>query len=136
MDWEQYLRDRKIKITKARVNVLDILTECDHALTVEDIYELFKLRGLSIDLSTIYRTLEILEDRDIVDKFDLGDGKYNYVIKKGVHKHILQCSLCHKQIEIDCPMLQIEELIRCKTGFTLVEHELKIKGVCEECKKK
>jgi Fur family transcriptional regulator, ferric uptake regulator len=135
MELETYLKKCNIKVTKGRVNILQILLNSEDAVSVDYIYEECKKRGLSIDLSTVYRTMDILEIKNIVDKFNLGEGKYNYKIKKEVHKHTLECSLCHKEVEIDCPMVQIEQLIKNKTGFTLMEHELKIKGICEDCKK-
>lgn len=134
MNLEAYLRKCNIKITKGRLNILHILLNNEDAVSVDYIYEQLRKNGLSTDLSTVYRTMDVLESKNIVDKLDLGDGKYNYKIKKEVHKHTLQCSLCHKEIEIDCPMVQIEQIIKNKTGFTLMEHELKIKGICEECK--
>lgn len=134
MDLETYLKNNNIKVTKGRLNILEILLNSEDALTVDYIYEQCKKRGLSIDLSTVYRTMEMLENKKIVDKFNLGEGKYNYKIRKEAHKHRLECSLCHKEVEIDCPMLQIEEIIKNKTGFTLMEHDLKIKGICDECK--
>jgi Fe2+ or Zn2+ uptake regulation protein len=135
MELEVYLKKCNIKVTRGRLNILHILLNNEDAVSVDYIYEECKRRGLSIDLSTVYRTMEILESKNIVDKFNLGEGKYNYKIKKEVHKHTLECSLCHKEVEIDCPMVQIEQLIKNKTGFTLMEHELKIKGICEDCKK-
>lgn len=135
MELEAYLRKRNIKVTKARLNILEILLCSEDAVSVDYIFEECKKRGLTIDLSTVYRTMEILESSKIVDKFSLGEGRFNYKLKKEVHKHTLECSLCHKEVEIDCPMVQIEQIIKNRTGFTLVEHDLKIKGVCEECKK-
>jgi Fur family ferric uptake transcriptional regulator len=102
---------------------------------VEYIFEHCKEAGKLIDLSTVYRTLDTFESKDLVNKFDLGDGKYNYLLKEKAHKHIIECSCCHKEQEIDCPMVQIEELIKNKTGYTTMQHELKIKGICEDCKK-
>jgi Fe2+ or Zn2+ uptake regulation protein len=135
MDLQAYLKKCNIKVTKGRINILEILLNSEDAASVDYIYEECKRRGLAIDLSTVYRTMEILESKNIVDKFNLGEGKFNYKIKKEVHKHTLECSLCHKEVEIDCPMVQIEQIIKNRTGFTLMEHELKIKGVCEDCKK-
>ncbi|MDU1856116.1 MAG: transcriptional repressor, partial [Clostridium baratii] len=43
--------------------------------------------------------------------------------------------ICHKEVELNCPMIQIEEIINRQTGFTLTEHNLEMKGVCDECKK-
>lgn len=135
MEIQEYLKKCNIKVTKGRLNILNILLNHEDALSVDFIYDECKRRGLSIDLSTIYRTMETLENKNIVDKLSLGDGKFNYKLKKEIHKHTLECSLCHKEVEIDCPMVQIEQIIKNKTGFTLMEHELKIKGICEECKK-
>jgi Fur family transcriptional regulator, ferric uptake regulator len=135
MELEAYLKKCNIKVTKGRLNILEILLSSEDAVSVDYIFEKCKDIGLSIDLSTVYRTMEMLENKNIIDKFNLGEGKYNYKIKKEVHKHTLECSLCHKEVEIDCPMVQIEQIIKNRTGFTLMEHDLKIKGVCEECKK-
>jgi Fur family transcriptional regulator, ferric uptake regulator len=135
MELEAYLRKCNIKVTKGRISILQILLSNEDAVSVDYIFEQCKARGLSIDLSTVYRTMEILEGKNIVDKFNLGEGKYNYKLKKEVHKHTLECSLCHKEVEIDCPMVQIEQIIKNRTGFTLMEHDLRIKGICEDCKK-
>lgn len=91
--------------------------------------------GVDINLSTVYRGVEAFEEKGIIDKFSLKDGRFSYRIKGDEHKHLLQCSVCHKEIEVPCPMKQIEELVQSETGFTLTEHNLIMKGVCEECKK-
>ncbi len=134
MDIEAYLKKSSIKVTKGRLNILQILLNSEDALSVDYIYEQCRKKELPIDLSTVYRTMDMFENKKLVDKFDLGDGKYNYKLKKEIHKHTLECCLCHKEVEIDCPMVQIEQIIKNKTGFTLMEHELKIKGVCDKCK--
>lgn len=138
LEIEQYLKQYGIKITKGRVNVLDIICENDTAVSAEHIFDECRRRGVNIDLSTVYRSLELFECKDIISKFDLGKGKYNYTIKKEDHKHVLQCKLCHKEVEIDCPMQQVQELIKNKTGFVFENEELDIKleGICETCRKK
>lgn len=135
LEIEKYLRQQGIKVTKGRINILDIIDRSAHAVNAEYIFKECKKRNLSIDLSTVYRALELFENKDIVKKFDLGQGKNNYRIRKEHHKHILQCKLCHKEVEIDCPMEQVKELIKDKTGFTFTDKELdlKLEGICEEC---
>ncbi|WP_027626179.1 Fur family transcriptional regulator [Clostridium lundense] len=135
MNIEEFLRNNGIKVTKGRINIIEILQECNSAVTVEYIYEQCKNRNVNLDLSTVYRSLELFNNKDIVDKFDLGHGKYNYIINPDKHKHILECTVCHKEVEIDCPIRQVEELIKNKTGFTISENELdlKLKGICRDC---
>ncbi|MFT5875241.1 MAG: Fur family ferric uptake transcriptional regulator, partial [Clostridium sp.] len=98
------------------------------------IYALLKKDDIKIDLSTVYRTLDLLASKNILNKFDLGNNMYNYTIIKNAHKHIIQCDLCHKEMVIDCPIPQIEEQIKAKTGITLTESHVYLKGICKECK--
>lgn len=138
MNFDGYFKQNNIKKTCARVNILKLLVNADNAVSVESIYEECLKKGVKIDLSTVYRTLELFTSKKIVEKYDFGDGKYSYALRKSDHKHVLECSLCHKEVEIDCPMQQIVETIKNQTGFTLIEPEIqiKIKGVCEECRGK
>ena len=136
MDIKLYLKERNIKVTKGRVFILDMLKKLEAAVSVDYIVEECRKEGVEIDLSTVYRTLELLEIKGILEKFDLGNGKYNYIIKGISHNHTLSCELCHKSVEIDCPMVQIQEIIKNKTGFTLLEHDLKLRGICNDCRAK
>ncbi|MBE6067083.1 MAG: transcriptional repressor [Clostridium lundense] len=136
MIMEKILKEHKIKITQGRLILISILSNSENALSVDEINEQLKNRGESLDLSTIYRNLELFTNKGIINKFDLGDGRYNYVINHEEHKHVLECAVCHKEVEIDCPMQQVEQLIRNKTGFTLTEDthlDLKFQGVCKDC---
>jgi Fur family transcriptional regulator, ferric uptake regulator len=138
MDYEKVFQENHIKKTQGRMCILEVLMENKDALDVESIMMKCIDKGMGIDLSTVYRTLELFCKVKIIEKYDFGHGKYNYSLKKSGHKHVLECNLCHKEIEIDCPMQQIKEAIRNQTGFTLIEPELdtKINGVCRECSKK
>ena len=130
---DKFLRSFGIKITQARIEIFNILKDSSSPIDAEEIFRSCK-EEIKINFSTVYRTLDLFDCKGIVDKFDLGNSKYCYILKKEEHKHLLQCKLCHKEIEIECPMQQIEELIKNKTGFSSIEHELKIEGICEECK--
>ncbi|MBP2033741.1 Fe2+ or Zn2+ uptake regulation protein [Clostridium algifaecis] len=137
-DVERYLRKYNIKVTRPRMNILEILLHSDDAMNAEDILKRCKLKNVNIDLSTIYRTMELFENKKIIKKFDLGLNKSSYGIIRKKHKHIVQCKLCHKQVEIDCPMDEIEEIVKNKTGFVLEEENLNLRlsGICENCRKK
>ncbi|WP_024615197.1 Fur family transcriptional regulator [Clostridium sp. Ade.TY] len=135
MDIQNVLRDKKIKVTKARVEILKVLLNKKDGVTAEEILMVCKAEGVNINLSTVYRTLDSFHEKKIVDKFILEDGVSSYKIHKHNHKHLLECDICHKEVEMPCPIVQIEELIKRQTGFTLTEHNIEIKGICEECKK-
>lgn len=130
-----YLKENNIKITKARKNILEIILCSEEAINANLIYALLKKDDMKIDLSTVYRNLDLLESKKILNKFDLGNNMYNYTLNINAHKHIIKCDLCHKEIVIDCPIPQIEEQIKAKTGITLTESHIYLKGICKECKK-
>ena len=135
MDIISYLKENNIRITKARKSILGIILSSSAAINANLIYELLEKDDIKIDLSTIYRTLDLLESKKILNKFDLGNNMYNYTISNNSHKHIIECDLCHKRMVIDCPIPQIEEQIKAKTGITLTESHVYLKGICRECKK-
>lgn len=135
MEPKEFLKSREIKITNGRLEILNILKNSENSLSAEKIYQIFRDNNVNINLSTIYRTLELFEEKEITEKITLGDGVFSYKLKKKTHRHYLECDICHKEVEIPCPMSQIEEIVQNETGFTLTEHDLVMRGVCKECKK-
>lgn len=135
MNVQNILKDKNMKVTKARMNILTILLNNKDGMTAEEIFDICRESQININLSTVYRTLDTFYEHQIIDKFILEDGVSSYKLHKSTHKYILECDICHKEVEVPCPIGQIEELIKRQTGFTLTEHNIEIKGVCEECKK-
>lgn len=133
---QEIFKEKNIKATKSRIEIYNILNSSIDSISVEYIYNLCKENGLKTNLSTVYRTLDLFYSKDIVYKFDLGEGKYSYSLKRESHKHILKCSICDREIEVSCPMKQVEELLKNQTGFTLTEHFLVLKGICDNCNKR
>lgn len=133
MQNEELLKKYNMKITKARLTILQIFRQSTNSISAEEIYDLCKSNQEGINLSTVYRTLDLFVTKEIISKFNLGQGKDVYKLKKESHRHVLECSVCNEEIEIPCPMVQIEESLQNEMGFTLTEHSLKLKGVCSKC---
>lgn len=134
MDWNNYLKKNCIKITKARVALLSILENATKGTSAENLYEECKKQEVDVNLSTIYRSLELFEEKKLINKVSLGEGPFIYSLNKNKHNHKVECDVCHKEIAFPCPMQHIEELLKAQVGFTLKEHKLEMKGVCEDCK--
>jgi Fur family ferric uptake transcriptional regulator len=128
------LKDYNLKHTKARKLILNIFNENNKALTAEEIYE--KVKDNSINLSTVYRTLQTFSDSNIINKELRKDGTYIYFLKTKVHHHVLICNVCKKRIDIDtCPFEKILTQIQFKTGFKVNDLNLELYGTCIECQK-
>lgn len=135
MEWKTFLKDKDIKVTRGRLALLEILEDLNRGISAEDLREECKNRGVDLNLSTIYRSLELFDEKNIVKKVRIGDIPFVYSIKKEPHNHTVKCNICNKSIQVPCPMEEIEELIKMKAGFSLTEHKLEMKGICEDCKK-
>lgn len=139
MEIEELFRKNGIKTTNSRKIICDILKKSDKPLNAEEIFIKCKQNYGKVDLSTVYRTLELFEGIGLVERMNLGDDKFSYIMKKDEHKHMLECKICHKEIEIDCPAIQVKEMLKNQTGFTFEDCDSllkdKIEGVCKECSK-
>lgn len=136
MEPKEILKEKGLKITKGRIEILNILKNSENSLSAEKIYQIYRDNNININLSTIYRTLELFEEKEITEKIILNDGVFSYKLKGKTHRHHLKCDICHKEVDIPCPMLQVQEMVQNSTGFTLTDHDLVMKGVCKDCKKK
>lgn len=136
MDPKELLKMKGLKVTNGRIKILNILSKSENSLSAENIYQIYLKNNININLSTIYRTLELFYEKKITEKIIQDDKVFSYRLKRNTHRHYLECDICHKEIEIPCPMSQIEETVKNTTGFTLTEHDLKLRGVCKDCKNK
>ncbi|MFV0364213.1 MAG: Fur family transcriptional regulator [Suipraeoptans sp.] len=137
------LKEKNLKITNQRLLVLEALAENkDKHLTAEDIYEIVRKEHQDIGLATIYRTVQLLQDMNLVDSISLDDGFVRYEISemnKGKaghhHHHHLICEKCGNVIPFNDDRLDsLEGLIERETGFHVLNHELKLYGICKECR--
>ena len=124
-----------IKVTRQRKMIIEILDHASTPLTADDIYERIEDKD-TINYSTVYRTLSLLDEKDAVTKIGEPGGKTYYQLKKHHHKHQLECVGCHKHITItQCPLEAFSCMLNKETGFVITEHHLQIKGICPECAK-
>ncbi len=133
---EEILSKKGLKITRARKSIISILEELDQPISAENLYKIFKEKEKG-NLSTIYRNLKTLTDKDVVEIACEVDGISYYRLKQKKHKHSIICKKCGKIIPIEnCPMGQIQSKLEDTTGFKIESHILEFRGICPECQKK
>ena len=138
------LKEKGLKVTHQRLLVLSVLEENSGShMTAEDIYDLVSEDYPEIGLATVYRTLQLLWDMQLVDRINFGDGCVRYEIghllngeTKHNHHHLI-CKRCNKVMPFDDDLLEsLEDHIEKATGFHVLDHELKFYGLCKDCMKK
>ncbi|MBU5226135.1 Fur family transcriptional regulator [Clostridium senegalense] len=130
------LKEKNLKVTKARVSILELLFKSDKCLSANEIWENIRKTLIGIDLSTVYRNLDVLVNKNIIEKDILDNNIYVYSIQEDIHMHTIICERCNKAFEIECPMPKLREYIRLKTGVIITDQCIDVKnGICKECNK-
>ena len=141
---KEKLREKGLKVTNQRILILSVLEQNKgRHLTAEDIYELVTQEHPEIGLATVYRTIQLLWDMQLIDKINLDEGCVRYEIghlldggSKHNHHHLI-CRTCNKIIPFDDVLLEeAERHIERTIGFHVLDHEVKFYGICRECMKK
>ncbi len=132
------IAEREYKLTTQRKIVVDIiLSNEDKHFNCDEIYDEIRKIDSNIGLATIYRTLKLFVELDILTELNFGDGSIRYDIKcldSGHNHHHLICTKCGKIIEVkDDSLEDLEREIEKIYGFQVENHKCKFTGICKEC---
>jgi len=133
---EHKLKVQGYKITEQRKTIIKAFVEFkNHLLSAEKVYEWINKDEKNIDLSTIYRNIELMMKIGVLKKISLDNHVDQYKLSvTNEHHHHIVCVCCGKsEIFKDCPVPHIEKTLLDKMGFTPIEHKLEILGYCREC---
>ncbi len=110
MKIEELIKDKNIKLTTARVKLLEILKEANRPLCYEEIKN-----DISMDKATFYRNISKFEEEGILNAFESNDKKRYFEVKLNPHAHFVcvKCNIveCIKNIDITLPNYEINNVI-------------------------
>jgi Fur family ferric uptake transcriptional regulator len=124
-----------IRPTRQRQVVTEALNGLDQFRSAQDIHTLLTERGETVGLATVYRTLQLLAEAEIVDvvRSDAGESLYRQC-STGHHHHLV-CRACGRTIEIEGPAVERwADAEAAKHGFSDVSHVLEVFGTCGNCR--
>lgn len=129
------LQDAGLKQTRQRMELLKLISASKSPMSAEDLYAKLKKHDYLISLSTVYRTLETLVDKKLVDRIVLDNESHAfYEFRRDLHHHYLVCLGCNKIIKMaHCPIHEEDFKDASESGFEVVGHKLEIYGYCHEC---
>jgi len=125
----------KLRTSKRRESILKTLYEIDKHLTPEEVYYEVKSRyEPEIGLATVYRSLVLLEEFDLIRSVDIQDGTKRYEINCDLeHDHIV-CTECGKIDEFYSPEVDVLlQNIAAEKGYTQSSRSIRVFGICEKC---
>ena len=127
--------EKGLKITGQRRVIARVLGESDDHPDVELVHKRATHIDPKISIATVYRTVRLFEEHDILDRHDFGNGRARYEeVPESHHDHLIDIEsgavIEFQNSEIE--LLQRE--IAAKLGYRLVDHRLELYGV--QAKKK
>ena len=132
-DWHDALRARGYRLTPQRQLVLEAVGKLGHA-TPEDIATAVRETATAVNISTVYRTLELLEELGLVQHTHLGHGAPTYSIaSESDHVHLV-CRDCGAIDEAPPEVVNpVVEQLAASRGFQVDLGHFAVFGRCREC---
>lgn len=135
---ETRLNSHDVRYTTGRRAVVTTLAESDGPRSAA---ELSARIGATVPLSSLYRTLSVLEAADVITPHFASKGLARYELAEWLtgHHHHLVCLACGTVDDIEVPPLYeqqvaaLVETIAATSSFTATNHDLEIEGTCEKC---
>jgi Fur family ferric uptake transcriptional regulator len=121
----------------ARHAVIALLGGQDCCLSAQEIHDRLRAGGSTVGLASVYRSLDLLAERRLVQRIDVGDGvmRFEPAHAGGEHHHHLVCNDCGK-VEAFADE-QLERALRAveeTTGYASAGHDVLLRGECGDCR--
>lgn len=130
------LGEQGYRLTPQRMMVLSAIENSNDHISAEEIYAQVVAKYPHVNISTVYRTLELLNRLGLVTETDLGGGRVRYHPAGKGHHHHLVCQECGKVIDLDETVLYpLKKVLLREYKFSADLRHLGIFGRCADCSK-
>lgn len=122
-------------VTKPREQISAVLKQEQRYLSAAQIHQILKKNRSNVALSTVYRTLGLLETKGEASSRVDDEGEATYVLCAPTHHHHAICRKCGKVQEVACDALErFAQALRAFHGFELDDHAMEFFGRCAACR--
>ena len=127
---EQLCVEKGLKMTEQRRVISRVLSDATDHPDVEQVYR----RAVEIDphisIATVYRTMRLFEEANVIERLDFGDGRARFEENRDAHHHHLIDLHTGQVIEFASPELEVlKEKIAKELGYELIGHRLELYGL-------
>lgn len=128
------LSEQGYRLTPQRMMVLDAIESSEHHISADEIYAQVITKYPHLNISTVYRTLELLHRLGLVTETDLGGGRVRYHPADKGHHHHLVCQECGRVIDLDESVMDnLKQVLKKDYDFAPDIRHLALFGICAEC---
>ena len=128
------LKQRGLRMTPQRQLVLDVVGAMHGHISVDQVHQQVISQFPDVHITTVYRTLEVLEELGIVRHTHFHDGVAQYQRTDEAPHHHMVCTVCQADIELDLEILEpLAEELQRRYGFKSNLAHSAIIGICRAC---
>lgn len=130
IDLEALCAERGLRITEQRRVIARVLSEAEDHPDVEEVYRRSTQIDPRISIATVYRTVRLFEENEILERHDFGDGRARYEeVPDEHHDHLIDVQ-SGRVIEFHSTEIEaLQREIARRHGFKLIGHRLELYGV-------
>ena len=122
--------------TTQRAVILEILERAGGHLTAEEVAKQVEERGVPLNRSTVYRTLETLAEIGVLRGTRMGRAVHYEIAAEDDEHHHVRCVRCHKMVHLEAR--QVDRLLRklaADEEFEVIDVQLLVAGLCAGCRR-
>ncbi len=128
------LQKKGYRLTPQRIMVVDALHSVESHISAEEIFAKLKKKYPYANISTVYRTLELLKELGLIAEIEIGDGISRYHTREHSKHHHLICNKCGATIELpESELLPLAASLLKNHKFKADVRHLAIFGLCSKC---
>ena len=128
--FESLCEQKGMRMTGQRRIIAQVLDQADDHPDVEELYRRSSAIDDRISISTVYRTLKLFEDLDIIARHDFRDGRARYeTLDHDHHDHLIDLKTGHVIEFRDEEIERLQEEIARRLGYKLIDHRLELYAV-------
>jgi len=135
---DDFIRKKGLRQTPQRDEIIEIIFATDEHFTPDDLFDRLRLAGSRASRATVYRTLTLLTEANLIHEIELGDGQTTYdpnFFDRPTHNHLV-CVDCGKVVEFEDSHLNLlNDCVTRRLGFRPVRQSLRIEAACERLRK-
>ncbi len=132
---DEFIRRKGLRRTEQRESIIASVFSKDEHFTAEELFDRVRKSSSEISRATVYRTLALLLEADLLREIDLGDNQTTYdpnFHDKPSHNHLV-CIDCGRVVEFeDAHIDLLNDCLTRRLGFKAIRQSIKIEANCEQ----
>jgi Fur family ferric uptake transcriptional regulator len=132
---DEFIEKKGLRRTGQRDMIVSVVFSRDEHFTADELFDRVRKTSHEISRATVYRTLSLLVEADLLREIDLGDQQKTYdpnFTNKPSHNHIV-CVDCGRVVEFEDSHIDLlNECVTRRLGFQPSRQTLKIEATCEQ----